>query len=590
MRNNIIVTSVIGEKYEAIWKITGPTIEAYTDRINADMIVLSKNPHPTTPHWVKFALHGILHKMYKRAAWIDADIIIRRDAPDIFEIVPEDKLGVFNEGRFSPRAVALFEAKRVYKVDLPDWDKVSYFNTGVMVVSQDQRSLFNDPEGILKQKYSFGEQTFLNLRIQQRKIKVKELSHHFNRMSILDSLTGVSRLASYFVHYAGYGGEDILGIIQDDLDRWEECKTVNYIIAPDRERETFDYSKFNRPTLFLNIGGGLGDQVCAEPVVRYIREKLYPDADIYAISTYPELFSHISDIKVSKEVPTEEVDAVYRMDLHPDQTKAHHQNMIYNLSHPVDYISLTTLKRILPAKDKQIKLPMHKQGELPYNPNAQREVGKVWSICPDIYDGNLILVHPGTGWESKTFPVEWWQAVIDGLTTADFKVGIIGRDLQKAGITHGAEHSYLGVKCPQSGIDFRDKLSTLGLMALIRDSPILISNESAPIHIAGAFDNWIILIPTNKNPEHVLPYRHGSTWYKAAALYKNAAFEDYQFRPSNVEAESIARLKRPIEYYLPDPREVIDAVNNIMGGIRDKDIDLSLMNPTKGMNHEYCTV
>lgn len=543
MKDRVIVTSVIGEKYEAIWKLTGPTVEAYADRIDADTLVIHENPHPTTPHWVKFALYEILHKRYKRAAWLDADIIIRGDAPDIFEAVPEDKLGIFNEGRFAYRAVVIYEAMQKYKVELPDWDRISYFNTGVMVVSRDQRHLFNQPEGIVKQKYSYGEQTYLNLRIFQRKIEIKELSHHFNRMSLVDSITGISRLASWFVHYAGYRSEDLLEIIKDDLERWELKK-----------------ENFETPVLFLNISGGLGDQVCAEPVVRYIREKVYPDARIYAISTYPELFSHIRGITVSDKPPDIKVDAVYRMDFHPDRTKSHHQNMIYNLAHPVDYISLQTLKRILPVKDKQIRLPINPLSD----PRVTAAEVKIFKIWPNFGSQKMVLVHPGTGWESKTFPTSWWQAVIDGLSAMGLEVGIIGRNLQKAGITPEVEHSFLPVQIPENGIDFRDKLSTLELAVLIKYAPALISNESAPIHIAGAFNNNIILIPTNKHPEHVLPYRHGSVWYKAAALYKNAAFEDYQFRPSNAEAESIARLKKPIEYYLPDPQEVIETTYNMI--------------------------
>ena len=540
MKEKVIVTSVIGEKYEAIWKLTGPTVEAYADRIGADLIVIKENPHGSTAHWVKFSLYEILHKMYRRASWIDADIIIRKDAPDIFDLVPEDRLGIFNEGRFAPRSIAVHEAMQVYKVELPDWDRISYFNTGVMVISQDQRHLFNQPEGIVRQKYNFGEQTYLNLRIQQRKVPVFELSHHFNRMSILDSITGISRLSSWFVHYAGYPGDTILTTIKNDLKGWEKDGADHYY----------------PPVLFLNISGGLGDQVCAEPVVRYIRERVYPDARIFAISTYPELFSHIPGITVSDKPPDIKVDAVYRMDFHPDRTKSHHQNMIYNLSHPVDYISLQTLKRILPVKDKQIRLPDPAE---PY---------------PDNH--GLVLVHPGTGWESKTFPVEWWQAVIDGLTETGFRVGVIGRNLQKAGITPEAEHSFLPVQIPYGAIDFRDQLSTADLMGLIKVSPLLISNESAPIHIAGAFDNYIILIPTNKHPEHVLPYRNGSVWYKAAALYKHAAFEDYQFRPSNAEAESIARLKKPITHYLPDPQEVIETTYNMIARETTYNVPLSV--------------
>lgn len=564
MKPRVIVTSVIGEKYQAIWKLTRPTFERYADRTSADLVILGENPHMVSAHWVKFALHDILHKMYRRAAWIDADIIIREDAPDLFAEIPEDKLGIFNEGRFTPRAIAIYEAMQKYRVELPDWDRISYFNTGVMVVGQGQRHLFRTPVGIKEQRYSFGEQTFLNLRILQQGIPVHELSHHFNHMSIMDRLTGISRLASYFVHYAGYPGEGLLNIIKDDLKRWEQ------------DGPEYHYD----PVLFLNIGGGLGDQVCAEPVVRYIRANLYPEAEIYAISAYPDLFGHISGVYVDSKMPDKKFDAVYSINLHPDKKTPHNQYTIHTLSHPVDYISLTALKRILPAKDKQIKLDLWRMG--------RRET----FFYTDLE--NMVIVHPGQGWDSKTFPSKWWQAVIDGLEDAGFRVGIIGK-------TIGGEHGYLPVSIPENGVDFRDKLSIMGLAALLRYAPVLISNDSAPVHIAGAFDNNIILIPTCKHPEHLLPYRHGSIWYKASALYKALACEEYHFRPTDVEVRSITQTVQPIENYLPDPREVIDEVKTLRlpdgnlllrsakptGNILENDTDHPLIFQKKGQDHEY---
>lgn len=543
MKDRVIVTSIIGDKYLEMWKHTGPTIEAYADKVGADIMTLQSNPHHLTPHWVKFALHEITKDMYTRALWLDSDIIVRPDAPDLFEMVPSDKLGVFNEGKFTPRAVALYEAMHKYGVVLTGWDRRSYYNTGVMVVSQEQRHLFNDPLNVNAQMtYGFGEQTYVNVRIIQRKTPVFELPYQCNRMSIMDGITGVSRLSGYFVHYAGYPGEGLMDIIESDLRRWEVCEG--------------HYEVFDTPTLFVNISGGLGDQVCAEPVIRYMREKLYPEARIFAITTYPELFTHIHGVTISKDPPTDKVDAVHRIDIHPAESTNFHQYSLNMMTHPVDYISMQALKRVLPVEDKRIKLPDTDIDLVPWEEY----------IDPATWPGakNLILVHPGQGWSSKTFPVEWWQAVIDGLAEEGYRVGIIGRDLQKDGITPDSAHTYLPVRCPESGVDLRDKLSTLALVRLLKSAPVLITNDSAPLHLAGAYDNYIVLIPTCKHPEHLLPYRHGSQWYKAVALYKRLACEDYGFCPTNPAIRSIQHLVRPIEEYLPDPQDVVNIVKRLM--------------------------
>jgi ADP-heptose:LPS heptosyltransferase len=339
-----------------------------------------------------------------------------------------------------------------------------------------------------------------------------------------------------------------LETIKDDLSRWE--------------KDGPEYHYY--PVLFLNIGGGLGDQVCAEPVIRYIRSVLYPLAEIYAISAYPELFGHIEGVVVDSKMPDKKFDAVYSIDLHPDKKTPHNQYTINTLSHPVDYISLTALKRILPVNNKQIRLGMWGLGK-----------EEISSFYCDLEQ--LVIVHPGQGWESKTFPLEWWQAVIDGLAEAGYRVGIIGKSI-------GGEHGFLNVSIPENGVDFRDKLSTFGLMALLKYAPVLISNDSAPIHIAGAFDNWIILIPTCKHPEHLLPYRNGSIWHKATALYKDLACEDYRFRPTDVEVHSITTTVKPIKDYLPDPQEVIKTVKNMIA--RDSALNTSWPIKPKGEYYE----
>jgi hypothetical protein len=531
MKDRVIVTSIIGDKYTEMWKLTGPTIEAYADKVGADLLTLQSNPHHLTAHWVKFALHEITKDMYSRALWLDADLIVRGDAPDLFEMVPPDKLGVFNEGKFTPRAVALYEAMHKYGVVLTGWDRRSYYNTGVMLISQEHRHLFNDPLNVNAQMtYGFGEQTYVNVRIIQRKVPVYELPYQCNRMSIMDGITGVSRLAGYFVHYAGYPTEGLVDIIKGDLLRWEVYEG--------------NYDMFETPALFINISGGLGDQVCAEPTLRYMREKLYPEARIYATSTYPELFTHIEGVEVSSTPPVGKFDAVHNVEIHPGEGTNFNQYSLHMMTHPVDYISMQALKRILPMEDKRITLPLN------------QAVVTGWN--------ELVLVHPGQGWPSKTFPTEWWQAVIDRLVAAGHKVGVIGKDLQAAGITPDSEHTYIPVECPEGVVDLRDKLSTLELCALLEVAPVLITNDSAPLHLAGAYDNYIVLIPTCKHPEHLLPFRHGSQWWRAVALYNRLACDDYGFRPTDPSVRSIQHLVHPIEEYLPDPQDVVNTVTYLL--------------------------
>ncbi len=418
-----------------------------------------------------------------------------------------------------------------YKISLPVWDRQAYYNTGVMVVSRGQRFIFKPPEEVKRGRNSYGEQTCLNLQILQSEVKIHELSHKFNHMSIMDRLTGVSRKASYIIHYAGPPSEEALfSALDADLEAWT--------------RKEYGY----KPNIVIHIGGGLGDQVCAEPVIRYIRQTLYPDSVIYAVTAYPRLFQHIKQVHFSNTMPDVKFDAVHFMDTHPDKNTPHSQYVIYSHAHQVDYISLVTLNRTLPVKDKEIILT--------WNPEDEEEV---WKICSN--PGNLVLIHAGRGWPSKTFPVEWWQEIINGLCVQGYRVGLIGG-------TVNDEHAYQPVELPYpessrfQSYDFRDNLSLGGLIYLLRCAPVLITNDSGPLHLAGAFHNQIILIPSCKHPDYILPIRKGSTLYRTSVVYKKLVCEAKPYRPTDVEAWNPKDVEGDIIDYLPGPQEVINAVKH----------------------------
>jgi ADP-heptose:LPS heptosyltransferase len=100
-------------------------------------------------------------------------------------------------------------------------------------------------------------------------------------------------------------------------------------------------------------------------------------------------------------------------------------------------------------------------------------------------------------------------------------------------------------------------LSLHELMAIIDMCPTLVSNDSAPIHIAGAFDNNIILIPTCKHPDHLLPWRNGSKYYKAKAFYKKLMCDDIKSSPTEVYTVLGDGLTGEWDEYLPDVETVV---------------------------------
>jgi len=539
-----ILTIVCGDKFEAIFKKTEPYFVAYAEKCDADLIILNDASQVPTAHWLKFTCYNLLKKEYDRIAFIDADILIRDDAPSLFDVVPEDEFGIFDEGQFTPRNICIREVMKVYNVEGFKYDGTTYYNTGVFVASRRHRHIFKIVEEIKPLRNSFGEQTFLNMKIMLSGEKVFRLHYNYNRMSIMDRATGMTRLNSYLIHYAG-DGDKLMEKLDRDILKWQE---------PNR--------KYKQKVFVWSLGG-IGDIVAAEPVIRYMRNIAYKDAEIWVMSKNYELYDHIKGIKLSEGYPEGEFDAVTEFNTHQLPWEEFGKYVSFHFTHCVDWTSFHVLGRQLPDEDKQIQLSYH-----------QKHLQEVLDICE--YPESLVLVHPGIGWESKNFPLKYWQDIIDGLVADGQKVGIIGKRISDA-------HGVLEVDATDC-IDFRDKLSLNGLVALISKAKTLVSNDSAPIHIAGAFENNIVLIPTCKHPDHILPFRHGNKNYKTKALYKKLMEEENSYFGGDITDVWVAKYVpkgHKIEEYLPDVEDVIDAVSNFDETCEKSPVSYRLMEATQ---------
>lgn len=442
-----IVTLVIGGLYEKIWEIARPTFEKYASKVGAEIVVLRGNYERKLPHYQKRDLAKVLEH-YDRALFIDADILIRSDAPDLFEMVPADHLGLFEEGAYQNRVAAKINLLREIQEFAPEWLSGSYYNTGVMVCSKEHAPIFKN---LGPEINNFGEQTLLNLRIHRSGAKVFRLPYRCNRMLWVDKMTGESRLDSYFLHYAGVDRGQILSIMAMDRLEWESGPK--------------EYPQ----NICLYLEGGLGDQVACEPIVRYCAKTLYPGARFVLFTHYPELFTHYPEIEVRHHGDTIDDVGFYEMWSLPKES----YRFTHALTHPLDYSSLLSIGRQLVGEERRVILPKG----VPAPESVQ----------------NAVLIHPGKSWPSKTFPVEFWEHVVDEVTQAGLDPILIGRSPNVVPVSN----------CETNRIDC---LTLPELIGYCRTACALISNDSAPVHIAGACGLPVGLISTVKDPHHIMPY------------------------------------------------------------------------------------
>lgn len=523
-----VVTLAIGDFYQKMSEITHPTIKKYAEKVGADFIVWKDQGEHTLPHYKKLDLYKLLDE-YDRIIYVDTDILVREDAPDLFLEVPEDKFGIFDEGRFADRAANMAQYLASHGVNPKFWDG-KYYNTGVMVMSKKHKPIFFAPT---IEDCNFFEQTWLNFMIHITATEVHGLNYKMNRLSVLDSYTGEPRHDSWFLHYAGtrlVPNEKQFDLMRSDLENWKNA-------APE-----YKYPK----NVVVIVNGGIGDQVVAEPVVRYVRDVRYKGDNIVVVTDFPMLFDHLGLKVYSKEDKVENIGQFYQMSTYWSQEHASWDFMSHITTHAIDFASLQAIRSILPLKDRQIKLT--------YGLNDLIKPSKILKE-KDCDFSKLVLLHPGRGWPSKTFPADVWQEYVNILINSGYTVGLIGKRI-------GQDQGVVEVDSSRC-IDFIDQLTLKELIALIGQAPVLISNDSGPIHIAGAFDNHIGLIATCKHPEYILPYRNGSMFYKAAALENGGLYDTWDLRPSQVDGNAVHLCKElELRKYLPTSEKVLNFVKD----------------------------
>lgn len=521
MNKNLVLTISVGDLFSEVKKHTHQTIKKYANKINADFLVISETKY-TDPKWEKTQVYDLLNK-YKRIILLDSDLIIREDCPNLFEIVPEDKLGAFNEKKYFQNAEKIKLEAIKYKFEILKITN-DHYNTGVLVISRKHKQIFKPVNSFLG---SFND--YFNAIIQKEKVKMYDLEYRFNRMHYQDDYCGLPRHDAYIIHYAQAPDEIMLDLIPKDLDVWKKDKP-NY--------------KYDR-NIMVSVSAGMGDQLCSEPAIRHMK-KIYEDSKIHIVTHFPRLFEHLNLPVYSYETWKGLKEPVLQLHTCPDDEKSGH-NLSHALFHPTDFASLSMYRKTIPNSEKNITLKL--------DPDDVYSVLEM--TAGKKKDKPMVLVHAGKWWPSKTLPIEWWQQIVDKLSEK-LTVGLIGKHLTE-------EQGYLPVELPEDGYDFRDVTSLGELIALISLSKVLLTNDSSPLHIAGAFDNWIVTIPTCKHPDHILPYRNGTQTYKAKALYKKLLLDDLEIRHTEPRVNTIDEMPKgkTMYDYIPDVDEVVNEIFKI---------------------------
>jgi hypothetical protein len=525
----LVLTIAIGDAWRALGQVTHPLMREYAARVGADFRAITEpSGERWGPHWEKLQIYNILGREYDRVIYLDTDCVLRPDCPDLFEVVPESKVGAFNEGLFMPRTEVMRQGlQRYVKGDL-GWDG-KYWNTGVMVLSRKHRHIFKSPgaEFDFANELMF-EQTYLNVAAAVHSTEWHDLRYELNYMPSMQHATGLPMEAGKIAHFAGIHPAQARDYAAALVENWRE-------LAPDYRI---------RRRVWVDLGGGLGDVIDAEPVLRYALAEIFPGDDVRVTTPWPRVFQGTYPdemLSFGPESPFGAEPAFQTATVPADATAKIFSFLTHVGSNGTDFASIGLLHMQLPAADKQIRLTV--------TPADDAEIDGIADGFPL---SEAVLIHPGRTWESRTFPVEWWQAVIDGIA-AEAPVVLFG--------LNGEIHGVLPVECPANGLDARDRTTMGGMFALVRRCPVLLTNDSSPVHVAGAFDNGIVLIPSVRHPDLILPTRHGNPYWRASALYKKLTLGEVNRQPCEYYgSHANGPPLGPWTDYLPETADVIAEV------------------------------
>jgi hypothetical protein len=158
-------------------EITQPFFEAYCRRIGIDLQIIEV-PQAVPPFLVKASLLPIVEQ-YDRFAIFETHIIIRQGSPDLFAIVPTDKVGAMPEGRWTDRRERCIELSGLcgFSTPLP---AERYVSTDLLVMSRSHLQVLQGLSEEPISNYRLDEQDALNALLYHNDVPVFALPRDFN--------------------------------------------------------------------------------------------------------------------------------------------------------------------------------------------------------------------------------------------------------------------------------------------------------------------------------------------------------------------------------------------------------------------------
>lgn len=165
-------------------------------------------------------------------------------------------------------------------------------------------------------------------------------------------------------------------------------------------------------------------------------------------------------------------------------------------------------------------------------------------------DKKMIAVAPGSVWNTKIYPEEYYKLIVDYLIYRNYYIIFIGGKEDKILCER------LNNKFAENTLSLAGKLSIIETITLLKKCSLLICNDSAPTHMAMAAQIPVLTIYCSTVPEF--------GFYPYSLVSDFISYDGLKCKPCGIHGHKKCPINTFDCGYLLTPDMVIEKVNNLL--------------------------
>lgn len=207
-----VLTIAIGPDGESLHALSGPSQRAYAKKIGADyQVIRGRTQAENMVCFEKFRIGDYARAYPEGTVYLDADVFVMPDAPDILDAVPPSEMGLVDVSSRMPGLLAfglgqLEKISRTVGRPIPTGADEVYWNSGVWVGRPEQAHYWTPPTISIPNPHWCDEESWCRWNAFDLGIPVHDLDRRFNWTWCEDrGMTQWEKSRPWFAHFAGMG-------------------------------------------------------------------------------------------------------------------------------------------------------------------------------------------------------------------------------------------------------------------------------------------------------------------------------------------------------------------------------------------------